>query len=108
MENQGNLFTDHETHEAEDQGNLLTRDDTFFGVCQGLGEDLGFNPNWLRIALPVLAFFWPVATIAGYIVAGLFVLTTRLVFPVPRRAAPAAKTVETEAPAEAMPVALAA
>ena len=109
MENQGNLFTDHETADYEngDQGNLFTRDDTFFGVCQGLGEDLGFNPNWLRIALPVLAFFWPVATIAGYIVAGLFVLATRLVFPDPRRAAPT-KTVEADEMVRDMPVALAA
>lgn len=67
-----------------DQTNLLTRDDTFFGVCQGLGEDLGFNPNILRIALPVLGFFWPVATIAGYVAAGVLVFATRWFFPAPR------------------------
>ncbi len=67
-----------------DQTNLLTRDDTFFGVCQGLGEDLGFNPNILRIALPVLGFFWPVATIAGYLAAGVLVFATRWFFPEPQ------------------------
>lgn len=69
------------------QGNLFTRDDTFFGVCQGLGEDLGFNPNWLRCALPVLAFFWPVPAIAGYAAAGVFVLALRLLVPNPGAAA---------------------
>jgi phage shock protein PspC (stress-responsive transcriptional regulator) len=82
------------------QGNLFTRDDTFFGVCQGLGEDLGFNPNWLRIALPILAFFWPVATIAGYVAAGVLVFATRFLFPEPR----VAVADETEA-AEAQPIA---
>ena len=30
--------------------NLLRRDDTFFGVCQAIGEDFGFHPIFLRIA----------------------------------------------------------
>lgn len=83
------------------QGNLFTRDDTFFGVCQGLGEDLGFNPNWLRIALPILAFFWPVATIVGYVAAGVLVFATRFLFPEPR----VAVTDEADEAAEAQPVA---
>lgn len=71
------------------QGNLFTRDDTFFGVCQGLGEDLGINPNWLRIAIPAPLFFYPAETVAGYAVAGLLVLLTRLIYPNPRAAAKA-------------------
>lgn len=89
------------------QGNLFTRDDTFFGVCQGLGEDFGFNPNWLRMALPVLLFFYPVATILGYVAAGLLVLATRLLFPEPRVAAAEAE-VQVETPVEAAPLPLAA
>ncbi|HWH17160.1 MAG TPA: PspC domain-containing protein [Allosphingosinicella sp.] len=69
------------------QANLFTRDDTFFGVCQGLGEDLGINSNWLRMAIPVPLFFYPLETIAGYLAAGLLVLALRLIFPVPLRAA---------------------
>lgn len=65
------------------KGNLFTRDDTFFGVCQGLGEDLGFNPQWLRAALGVLIFLNPVAVICGYAGAGLIVLATRLLYPTP-------------------------
>ena len=30
--------------------NLFTRDDTFFGICEGVGEDFGFNANWRRLA----------------------------------------------------------
>lgn len=64
--------------------NLFTRDDTFFGVCQGLGEDLGFNPQWLRAALGVLIFFNPVAVLGAYAGAGVVVLATRLIYPAPK------------------------
>jgi phage shock protein PspC (stress-responsive transcriptional regulator) len=83
------------------QGNLFTRDDTFFGVCQGLGEDLGINPNWLRAALPVLAFFYPIPAIAGYAAAGVLVLGTRLLFPNPRVAVTEEAEVAAAAPATA-------
>ena len=79
------------------QGNLFTRDDTFFGVCQGLGEDLGISPNLLRVSLAVALFFNPVATVAGYAAMGLVVLGSRLLFPAPRR--PVAET-EVDEPAE--------
>jgi phage shock protein C len=70
------------------QGNLLTRDDTILGVCQGLGEDLGFNPLWLRIAFAVLLYLNPVGAIAGYFGLGVVVLISRLL--VPNRRQPAA------------------
>ncbi|HEX8641266.1 MAG TPA: PspC domain-containing protein [Allosphingosinicella sp.] len=69
--------------------NLIARDDTFFGVCQGLGEDLGIHPNLLRLALAVLLFWNPVAVLAGYAAAGLLVALTRWLVPNPRIAAPA-------------------
>ena len=28
---------------------VLTRDDTFFGVCEAIGEDLGINAQLLRL-----------------------------------------------------------
>lgn len=68
------------------QPNLFTRHDTIFGVCEGLGEDLGFNPLWLRLALPLLLFINPVATLAGYAAAGAIVFATRLLVPNPRPA----------------------
>lgn len=66
------------------QHNLLTRDDTFLGICQGLGEDIGINPLWLRLPFVPALFFWPVETIAVYLGAGVLVLGTRLVLPAPR------------------------
>ena len=97
------------------QPTLFTRDDTMLGICQGLGEDLGFNPNWLRIALAVLLFWNPAAVIGGYLAAGVLVLFVRLVVREPRAALPqpaapeadaaAAETVEQD---EAEAVALAA
>ena len=77
--------------------NLFTRDDTFFGVCQGIGEDLGFSPNLLRIAFAVGLFFNPVGAIAGYLILGVIVLATRLLFPKPRSAATSEKTAPVEA-----------
>ena len=71
------------------QPSLFTRDDTFFGVCQGLGEDLGISPTWFRLAFPVLLFFYPVAALATYAAAGVVVFLTRWFFPHPVAAVPA-------------------
>ena len=94
--------------------NLLTRPDTFFGVCEGLGQDLGVHPNLLRIAFAG-SFFWsPYAAVAVYAALGALVALTRWLFPSPRAAAPAEvpvavqAPVETEATAEAEPLAIAA
>ena len=62
--------------------NLFTRDDTFFGICQGLGEDLGVSPDLFRVAMIPALFFFPVQTLAVYFGAGAVVLISRLVFPV--------------------------
>ena len=69
------------------QPSLFARDHTFFGVCEGLGEDFGFNPLYLRIALSVPLFFFPAGTVAAYLAAGAVVLLTRLLFPNPRSSA---------------------
>ena len=71
------------------QPSVFARDDTFFGVCHALGEDLGFNPNWLRAALAVGLFWNPVAMVAAYAAAGLVVAGTRWVYPNPRIPMPA-------------------
>lgn len=63
--------------------NLFTRDDTFFGVCEGLSEDLGLNANLLRITFALLLFWNPVLTLAGYLAAGCLVFLSRWLFPVP-------------------------
>ena len=66
--------------------NVFARDDTFFGVCQAIGEDLGFNPNYLRVAFALPLLYAPMTTIGAYLGLALLVLLTRLVLPNPRRA----------------------
>jgi phage shock protein PspC (stress-responsive transcriptional regulator) len=65
------------------QSNLFTRPDTFFGVCEGLGEDLRIHPNLLRTALAGLLFLNPPAAVAAYVGAGALVLVTRWLVPNP-------------------------
>lgn len=57
------------------------RPDTLFGICEAIGQDFGFNPLWLRLAIVPAIFFAPVATLFAYLIAGLFVLASRLLFP---------------------------
>lgn len=61
--------------------NLFRRRDTFFGICEAIGQDFGFNPLWLRLAFVAPLFFFPVQTFAGYFGLGLVVLASRLLFP---------------------------
>jgi phage shock protein C len=65
--------------------NPLTREDTFLGVCQALGEDFRFNPMLLRIALGAGLLFNPILTLGAYAGAGLVVLISRLIAPNPRQ-----------------------
>ncbi|HZF94361.1 MAG TPA: PspC domain-containing protein [Allosphingosinicella sp.] len=65
-------------------GNLFTRDDTFFGVCQGLGEDTGIPPNLLRIGLAFTMFWNPLAAVFAYVALGLTVGLSRFLVPAVR------------------------
>ena len=78
---------------------VLTRDDTFFGVCEALGEDFGIHPNLLRLGFALTLFFSPLAAFAGYAAAGLVVAATRWLVPNPRVAVPEA--IESDEPATA-------
>ena len=71
--------------------NLLARDDTLLGVCAALGEDFGFNPQYLRAAFAALLLVNPPAVIGSYLAAGAIVALSRLLAPNPRRAAVAAQ-----------------
>ena len=64
--------------------NLFLRDDTFFGICEGLGEDLRLPPNLLRIAFALGLFWNPVVVLGIYAGLGLLVLTSRLLVREPR------------------------
>jgi phage shock protein PspC (stress-responsive transcriptional regulator) len=83
----------------DDNTNLLLRDDTMLGVCQGLGEDFGFNPIWLRIAFGSMLLINPIAVVGTYLGLGVLVATSRLIVPA-RRAAPAVEPVQTVAAQE--------
>jgi phage shock protein C len=60
---------------------LPLRNDTFLGVCEAIGQDFGFNPNWLRIAFAPLIIISPVATIGAYLALGGVVAASRWLFP---------------------------
>lgn len=69
--------------------NTFDRPDTFLGVCEAIGQDLGIHSNWLRAALGVAVLWQPLWAIAGYLIAGLFVLALRLLLPDAVEAVPA-------------------
>ena len=68
------------------QPSVFTSDRTLFGVCEALGEDLGFNPILLRVPLAICLMVNPVAVIAAYVGLGLLVAFTRFVAPNPKPA----------------------
>ena len=55
---------------ANETSNLFNRRDTFFGICEAVGQDFGFNPLWLRLAFVAPLFFFPVQTFIGYFALG--------------------------------------
>ena len=67
---------------------VFARDDTMFGVCEALGEDFGFNSNWLRALLGVGLLFNPVGTFALYAALAALVVPSRLLVPARRPAPP--------------------
>lgn len=70
---------------------------TILGVCEGIGEDFGFNPIFLRIPFAASMLISPTWGIATYLVLGLVVLGSRLLFP--KLKAATVETVGTAAPA---------
>ena len=60
---------------------LPLRSDTFLGVCEAVGQDLGFNPNWLRVAFAALLLWNPEVILAAYLGLGIVVAATRMLLP---------------------------
>ncbi len=93
------------------QPNLFTREDTIFGVCEGIGQDFGFNAQYLRVALAGLVFWNPPAAVGIYAALGVAVLASRKLFPTPLAAVEAAELpapLKGENDAQAAEVAIAA
>jgi len=84
----------HEVQSAEPYVALPLRSHTILGVCEGLGEDLGFNPVFLRIPLATAVIWNPMVAFGAYFGLGLVVLASRLLFPRPKAVeAPASESV---------------
>jgi phage shock protein C len=79
--------------------NLLTRDDTVLGICEALGEDFGFNANWLRVSLALLLFWNPMVAVGSYLGVGAIIAVSRFIVPNPRPAVAAAAQIDA-APAD--------
>lgn len=75
--------------------------DNLFGICNAAGEDLGFNPLWLRLVFASSFIFAPVAVIVSYFALGGFILVARLAFPKPRKVRGSADVVALPATARA-------
>lgn len=67
----------------ESQIALPLRSHTILGVCEGIGEDFGFNPVWLRVPLAVAVIWSPLIAFGTYFALGGVVLLSRLLFPKP-------------------------
>ena len=61
--------------------NVALRNDTILGVCEALGHDLGFNPNFLRVPLGAGIIFAPLAMVGIYLALGAVVFVSRTFFP---------------------------
>jgi phage shock protein PspC (stress-responsive transcriptional regulator) len=60
---------------------LPLRSDTLLGVCEAIGQDLGFHPNWLRVPFAALILWNPPVIIGSYLALGCVVAATRFAFP---------------------------
>lgn len=81
--------------------------DNILGICEAVGNDLGFNPTWLRVAFLPLLFFAPKVMVGAYLALGVVVLASRLIFPKPRTA-PSVQKMERVEQAEQEPQLIAA
>jgi phage shock protein PspC (stress-responsive transcriptional regulator) len=63
------------------RNNVTMRNDTILGVCEALGHDLGFNPNFLRVPLGAGIIFAPIAMVGIYLALGVLVFVSRTFFP---------------------------
>lgn len=70
------------------QPSLIARPDTLLGVCEAIGEDLGFNPLWLRVGFACMVFFNFALAIGIYLGLGVIVAATRWFHPAPRKPMP--------------------
>ena len=73
------------------------RSSGLIGVCAALGEEFGFNPDYLRVALAATLLWSPLAVLSGYAAAGLLVLLSRWLVPDDRRTKKASSIIAEDA-----------
>ena len=66
---------------STDSTALPLRPHNILGVCEGLGEDFGINPLWLRVPFAASVLISPLWAVVAYLALGLVVLGSRLLFP---------------------------
>lgn len=76
----------------ENQPALPLRSHTILGVCEGIGEDFGFNPTYLRIPLAATVLWSLEYAVIAYLALGVIVLASRLLFPQKKIAVAQAET----------------
>ena len=83
----------------EPRPNLVLRHDTILGVCEGIGEDFGFNPNFLRVPFAAGVLWNPLAILGIYLALGAAFALSRWIYP--KVAAPSQPAVD-QPPVEAV------
>jgi phage shock protein PspC (stress-responsive transcriptional regulator) len=68
---------------AEPYRALPLRNDTILGVCEAIGQEFGFHPNYLRVVFAAAVLWNPVVPIAIYLAIGTFVALARSLYPRP-------------------------
>ena len=68
---------------SEPQPALPFRGDTILGVCEGIGQDLGFNPIYLRLVFASVFYFDPLVVVGSYLALGAGLALARWLYPVP-------------------------
>jgi phage shock protein PspC (stress-responsive transcriptional regulator) len=76
--------------DQETRPNLFFRHDTILGVCEGIGEEFGFNPNFLRVPLAAGVLWNPFAVVGIYLALGAAFALARWIYPKPSTVAAAA------------------
>ncbi|MBV9529434.1 PspC domain-containing protein [Sphingomonas sp.] len=85
---------------AETRTALPLRSHTILGVCEGIGEDFGFNPAWLRVPLAASVLISLKYAVAAYLLLGIIVLGSRLLFPQPKPTVDSMDAIEASAQAD--------
>lgn len=67
--------------EMSSNTNVFFRHDTFLGVCEALGQDFGFNPNYLRAIFSLVVLFSPVLILSLYLGLGVVIAVSRWLYP---------------------------